>query len=161
MATEMLPEAGPDREVVRSPTLWFGVLAGPVLWFFQLYVNYQWEEVLACSPANTKPGQVLGLDVRTWILLVNTVVTAVTLVALAVAVRNYRRTGATEEGGVRTISGGSRRPCRGDTPRPPGEHHRSVAHWMAFAGIANSVLFLLLIVGQYGPPLLLKPCQKL
>jgi hypothetical protein len=32
---------------------------------------------------------------------------------------------------------------------------------MAFAGIANSVLFLLLIVGQYAPPILLKPCQKL
>jgi hypothetical protein len=144
MATEMLPEAGPDRKVVRSPTLWFGVLAGPVLWFFQLYVNYQWEEVLACSPANTEPGEVLGLDVRTWILLVNTVVTAVTLVALAMAVRNYRRTGPAEEGGVRTT-----------------EHHRSVAHWMAFAGIANSVLFLLLMVGQYGPPLLLNRCQTL
>jgi hypothetical protein len=159
MTTETVPEARPERGVGRSPALWFGVLAGPVLWFFQLYVNYQWEEVLACSPANTNPGEVLGLDVRTWILLVNTVVTAVTLVALAVSVRSYRRTGATEEGGVRTTLGGSRRPCRGDNPA--GEHHREVAHWMALAGIANSVLFLLLIVGQYAPPLLLKPCQKL
>jgi hypothetical protein len=144
MATEMLPEARPDREVVRSRALWFGVLAGPVLWFFQLYVNYQWEEVLACSPGTTHQGEVLGLDVRTLILLVNTAVTAVTLVALTVSVRSYRRTGATEEGGVRGT-----------------EHHRDVAHWMAFAGIANSVLFLLLIVGQYAPPILLKPCQKL
>jgi hypothetical protein len=144
MATSTLPEAPPERGPSRSPTLWFGVLAGPVLWAGQLYVNYQWEEVLACSPANTHQGEVLGLDVRTWILLVDTAVTAVTLVALAVAIRNYRRTGPTEEGGIRTI-----------------DHDTDIAHWMAFAGIANSVLFLLLIVGQYAPPLLLKPCQKL
>jgi hypothetical protein len=142
MAADTLTEAQPDRRVPRSTALWFGVLAGPVLWFFQLYVNYQWEEVLACSPSATDPGEVLGMSVRTWILLVNTAVTAVALVALAVSVRGYRRTGPVEEGGVRTT-----------------EHHREVAHWMAFAGIVNTVLFLLLIVGQYAPPILLDPCQ--
>jgi hypothetical protein len=142
MASSTMSEARAERSPSRSPGVWFGVLAGPVLWFFQIYVNYQWEEVLACSPAVRHPGEVLGIDVRTWILLVNTAVTAVTLLALVVSVRRYRRTGAIEEGGVRTI-----------------DHDRDVAHWMAFAGIANSVLFLLLIVGQYAPPILLKPCQ--
>jgi hypothetical protein len=143
----------------RSGRLWFAVLAGPLLWVTQLYVNYQWEEVLACSPAVTDPGAVLGIDVRTWVVLVNTVTTAGTLAALAVAWRCYKRTGAVEANGVRTAVGGSRRPCRGDTPHPPGEHHRDVAHWMALAGVINSGLFLFLIVVGYAPAIMLKPCQ--
>jgi hypothetical protein len=113
----------------RSGRLWFAVLTGPVLWVVELYVNYQWEEVLACSPATRDLGAVLGIGVRTWILLVNTVATAGTLAALAVALRCYRRT-------------------RGE-----------VAHWMAFAGVVNSVLFLFLIVVGYAPALMLRPCQ--
>jgi hypothetical protein len=113
----------------RSGRLWFAVLTGPVLWVVELYVNYQWEEVLACSPAATDPGTVLGIGVRTWILLVNAVATAGTLAALAVALRCYRRTGD------------------------------EVAHWMALAGIINSVLFLFLIVVGYAPAIMLRPCQ--
>ena len=126
----------------RSSWLWFGVLAGPLLWFVQLYVNYQWEEVLACSPAATHRGVVLGLSVRTWVVLVNTVSSAVILVALAGSLRCYRRTAVVAAGGVGT-----------------GEHHRDVAHWMALAGIANSVLFLLFIVVGYAPAIVLKSCQ--
>ena len=96
-------------------------LAGPVLWFVQFYVNYQWEEVLACSPSATDPGVVLGLSVRTWVVVVNTVVSAVVLVALAGSFRCYRRTGVVEAGGVRTT-----------------EHHREVAHWMAMAGMVRA-----------------------
>lgn len=121
MATKTLPS--------RSVRLWFAVLAGPLLWAVQIYVNYQWEEVLACSPAASDPGQVLGIDVRTWIVLVNTVTTAGTVAALAVAWHCYRRT-------------------RDD-----------VAHWMAFAGVANSVLFLFLIVVGYAPAIMLTPCR--
>jgi hypothetical protein len=126
----------------RSVALWFGVLAAPVLWVVELYVNYQWEEVLACSPATTEPGSVLGISVRTWITLVNVVATAGALAALAVALRCYRRTGATEAAGVRTT-----------------DDHRQVAHWMALAGVLNSVLFLLLIVVGYAPAIVLEPCQ--
>jgi len=126
----------------RSAALWYGVLAGPVLWVVQLYVNYQWEEVLACSPAARSSGTVAGLSVRTWILLVNAVATAGTVAALAVAVRCRRRTGPTEAGGVRTT-----------------EFRRDVAHWMARAGIINSLLFLLLIIVGFAPPLLLDACQ--
>jgi hypothetical protein len=126
----------------RSKALWFGVLAGPVLWGVQFYVNYQWEEVLACSASARDRGVVLGLGVRTWVVLVNTVVCAVILAALAVSFRCYRRTAVVEAGGVRTS-----------------EHYRDVAHWMAFAGIANSILFLLLVVGGYAPAIVLKTCQ--
>jgi hypothetical protein len=129
-------------QVSRSRWLWFGVLSGPLLWAVQLYVNYQWEEVLACSPSATDRGVVLGIGVRTWVALVNTVASAVILVALAGSVRCYRRTAAVEAGGIRTT-----------------EHHREVAHWMAFAGIVNSLLFLALIVGGYVPAIVLKPCQ--
>ena len=126
----------------RSRWLWFGVLAGPVLWFVQLYVNYQWEELEACSPSATDRGVVLGIGVRAWVFLVNAVVTAVVLAALAGSVRCYRRTGAVEAGGVLTT-----------------EHQRGVAHWMAVAGIANSILFLLLIVVGFAPAIVLKTCQ--
>ena len=115
--------------VSRSGRLWFAVLAGPVLWGVLLYVNYQWEEVLACSPATTHTGLVLGIGVRTWILGVNTVAAAITLAALAVALRCYRRT------------------------------RREAAHWMATAGVINSVLFLFLIVVGYAPAIMLRPCQ--
>jgi hypothetical protein len=143
----------------RSRWLWFGVLAGPLLWFVQLNVNYQWEEFGGCSPSATDRGVVLGIGVRAWVVLVNAVVTAVVLVALAGAVRCYRRTAVVQVGAVRTSLGGSRRPCQGDTPCPPGEHRRETAHWMALAGIFNSVLFLLLIVVGFAPAIVLKPCQ--
>jgi hypothetical protein len=133
-ATKTLPS--------HSARLWFAVLAGPLLWAVQLYVNYQWEEVLACSRGVTDPGQVLGIGVRTWILLVNVVATGGTLAALAVGRACLRRTAAVEASGVRTT-----------------EHHRSVIHWMALAGVINSVLFLFLIVVGYAPAIMLRPCQ--
>jgi len=126
----------------RSKPLWFGVLAGPVLWAAQLAINYQWEEFLACSPSSAHRGDVLGLDVRAWVFIVNAVVTAGTLAALAVSVRCWRRTSVVPVGGILTT-----------------EHRRDTAHWMALAGVANSVLFLLLIVTGFGPTVILKPCQ--
>jgi hypothetical protein len=137
-----MPTATATTRPSRSKSLWFGVLAGPILWAVQIFVNYQWEEVLACSPAARDRGVVLGLGVGTWVVLVNTVVSAVILVALAVSLRCYRRTAVVEAGGVRTT-----------------EHRREVAHWMAFAGIANSILFLLFVVGGYAPAIVLKTCQ--
>ena len=126
----------------RSKALWFGVLTGPLLWFAQLNVNYQWEEFLACSPSATHRGDVVGLDVRTWVVIVNLVVMAGTLAALAVSVRCWRRTSVVPVGGVSTT-----------------EHRRDTAHWMALAGMANSLLFLLLIVTGFGPAVILKTCQ--
>jgi len=130
----------------RSKPLWFGVLAAPILWAVQLGINYQWEEFLACSPSNTThPGYVFGIDVRTWVVIVNVVVTVGTLAALATSIRCWRRTSVVPVGGsgIRTT-----------------EHRRDTAHWMALAGIANSVLFLLFIVAGFGPAVILRPCQS-
>lgn len=76
----------------RSGRAWFSVLAPPLLWFVQLNVNYQWEELGACSPSATDRGLVFGIGVRTLIVLVNAAATAVVLAALAGAVRRYRHT---------------------------------------------------------------------
>jgi hypothetical protein len=143
----------------RSKPLWFGVLAAPILWAVQLGINYQWEEFFACSPSVTHRGVVLGIDVRSWVLIVNVVVTAGALAALATSIRCWRRTSVVPVVGVSTAAGGSRRRGQGDTPCPPGEHRRDTAHWMALAGIANSVLFLLMIVAGFGPAVILKTCQ--
>ncbi|HLJ07065.1 MAG TPA: hypothetical protein VKX24_00895, partial [Acidimicrobiia bacterium] len=62
--------------------------------------------------------------------------------ALATSVRAWRRTSIVPAGGIATT-----------------EHRRDVAHWMALAGMANSILFLLLIVTGFGPALILKRCQ--
>lgn len=126
----------------RSKQLWFGVLAPPLLWFAQLNINYQWEEFLACSPSNTDHGAVLGIPVKAWIVLVNSVVISGALLALAVALRCWRRTAVVTTGPVSTT-----------------EHRRDVAHWMALAGIANSALFLLFMVGGFGPAIILRQCQ--
>jgi len=126
-----------------SKSAWFGVLAGPMVWFGQLNLNYQWEEFLACSPSNTDHrGLILGLDVRVWVVLVDAAVTLVVLAALATSIRSWRRTSIVPVDGVSTT-----------------EHRRDVAHWMALAGMANSIVFLLLIVGGFAPPLMLKRCQ--
>jgi hypothetical protein len=113
----------------RSLRLWFGVLAGPLLWFVQLNVNYQWEEFLACSPSATDRAVVLGVGVRTLVVLVNTATAAVTLAALLVSLRCHRHS------------------------------HGDVTRWMALAGVINSILFLLLIVVGYAPAVILKACQ--
>ena len=126
----------------RSKALWVGVLTGPLLWFAQLNINYQWEEFLACSPSNTEHGSVLGIPVKAWIVLVNAVAMVGTLLALSVAVRCWRRTAVVTTGAVSTS-----------------EHRRDVAHWMALAGIANSALFLLMIVVGFVPAIILKQCQ--
>jgi hypothetical protein len=124
----------------RSKPLWFGVLAAPILWAVQLGINYQWEEFFACSPSVTHRGVVLGIDVRSWVVIVNVVVTAGALAALATSIRCWRRTSVVPVVGV-------------------SEHRRDTAHWMALAGIANSVLFLLMIVAGFGPAVILKTCQ--
>lgn len=132
----------PAERLSHSKGLWFGVLTGPLLWFVQLNVNYQWEEVLACSPSATDRGVVLGIGVRTWVVLVNVAVTAVVVLALAVSLRCHRRLAPVDAGAVRTT-----------------EHRRDTARWMALAGIVNSVLFLLLIVVGFAPAVILKTCQ--
>lgn len=121
---------------MSSALLWFGALGAPTAWVVQLVVNYSLEEWFACSPATTDRGQVLDMNVPTAALLTSGVLTLVALAAGAVSISCYRR-------------------IRGDAS----DEVAGRAKWMALAGIMNSVLYLIVIVASFGPPLLLDVCE--
>jgi hypothetical protein len=111
--------------------LWAGVLTGPAAWSLQLLINYNLEE-LACSSASQQPGVLVGLGVETFILLVNVVAAAATLVA-----------------GLGALS------ClRGSKDESTGQR----ATWMAGAGVMTSVLFLIAILTGFAPTFYLSVC---
>jgi hypothetical protein len=120
---------------MSSGLLWFGVLGGPVAWTTQLIVNYSLEEWFACAPSTTAPGEVLGLEVPTAALIVSAALTAIAVAAGIVSVRCYRD-------------------IRGN-----GDEVVTRQRWMALAGIMNSVLYLIVILASFGPPLLLEVCK--
>ena len=119
----------------RSFWLWFGVLGAPAAWTIQLVATYSLEEWFACSPSTTSRGQILGRSVSTTAIAITVVLTLVALAAAAVSVALYRKLPATDgEVAVR-------------------------AKWMALAGVMNGVLYLILVVASFGPPLLLEVCE--
>ena len=120
---------------MSSALLWFGVLGGPVAWTTQLIVNYSLEEWFACAPSTTAQGEVLGLEVPTTALIVSAALTAIALAAGIVSVRCYRSIQAN------------------------GDEVATRQKWMALAGIMNSVLYLIVILASFGPPLLLDVCE--
>lgn len=124
----------PSTRAFSTRVLWFGVLAGPIAWAVQLVANFGFPEAIACAPASRTPGQIVGLGVETVIQIVNALATSVTLVALLVSYRAFRRLRAAD-----------------DTPA-----HR--ARWMATAGMFNSGLFLILAATKFASPLYLGPC---
>jgi hypothetical protein len=125
------------REETRgSWLLWFAVLTGPLAWALHLTINYSLEEWFACSPATQTRGQILGVGVDVVALLVNAVLLLATIAAGLVAVSCWRQ--------VRT-------------DRDEGDITR--AGWMALAGIMNSVLYLIIIVFGFAPPLILGVCE--
>ena len=118
-----------------SAALWFGVLGGPVAWSTQLVVNYSLEEWFACAPSTTAQGEVLGLQVPTAALIVSTALTMIAVAAGVVSVLCYR------------------------SMRADGDEVATRERWMALAGIMNSVLYLIVILASFGPPLLLDVCE--
>ena len=125
------------RERGGSWLLWFGVLTGPIAWFTHMSVNYSLEEWFACSPATQTPGEVLGLGVREFAAVLTAVLAAITIAALVVSIRCWRK--------------GRAVPASGNTP--------DRAQWMAIAGIMNSVLYLIIILFGFAPSLILGVCQ--
>ena len=115
--------------------LWFGALGAPAAWTVQLLLNYSLEEWFACSPSATRKGEVVGLQVPTAALLTSGALMAVAVVAGLVSVSCYRKIGD----GSNEVT--------------------SRAKWMALAGIMNSVLYLIVILASFGPPLLLDICE--
>jgi hypothetical protein len=135
MATDAAKQI--TREETRgSWLLWIAVLTGPTAWLLHLSINYSLEEWFACSPATQTRGQILGIGVDTVALLVNAVLVVATIVAGLIAVSCWRKLRSTREGN--------------DITRPG---------WMALAGIMNSVLYLIIIVLGFAPPLILGVCE--
>jgi len=115
--------------------LWFGALGAPAAWSVQLLLNYSLEEWFACSASTTNRGEVVGFSVPTVALVTSGALTLVAMGAGIAAVSCYHK-----------INEG-----RGDT------HTR--AKWMALGGIMNTVLYLILMLASFGPPLLLDVCE--
>ena len=120
---------------MSSWLLWFGAVGAPAAWTVQLVLNYSLEEWFACSPSATERGEVVGLEVPTAALVTSGALSLVAIVAGLVSFSCYRKIG----------DGSSDVETR--------------AKWMALAGIMNSVLYLIVILASFGPPLLLDVCE--
>jgi hypothetical protein len=120
----------------RSLLLWFAVLAAPAAWATQLVVNYSLEEVFACSPGTMTKGEILGLRVPVFALWVTGVLAAIALAAGIVSVACYRHTRALGDDDTSNRS-----------------------HWMAVVGLMNSVLYFLIVLVSFAPPLILGICE--
>ncbi|HYI45805.1 MAG TPA: hypothetical protein VE174_10160 [Actinomycetota bacterium] len=125
------------REASGSALLWFGVLGGPAAWVVQLSINYSLEEWFACSPGSATSGLILGMRVPAIAFVVTGALAALALAAGIVSVGCFRKTR-----GARDSEVGSR------------------ARWMALAGIMNSVLYFIIILASFGPPILLGVCES-
>ena len=124
------------RESRGSWLLWFGVLGGAVAWGLQLVVNYSLEEWFACSPGTGASHEVAGIPVRTFALGVTIVLAAIALLALITAISCYRKL------------------------RPGDGNDVSMrARWLSLAGVLNGVLYLVIILPSFAPPLILRVCE--
>lgn len=129
-------EAITRAETVSTFLLWYGVLAGPLVWAGQLLLDYGLDEAVACAPGSRAQGMFFNVGIGTVIQIVNAVATALTLLALVVSYRCYRRLRADDSSRARR------------------------ATWMAEGGIFVSALFLTITVLKFASPLLLSGCSS-
>jgi hypothetical protein len=122
-------------ESIKSWKLWFGVLAGPLIWLTHLIVGYSTEEWFACSPSSTHPGEMLGVGVHTFVVLITVIAAAIIAVSGLVAVSCRRQLASVA--GTESVR----------------------ARWMATVGVMNAVLYFLLIIGA-SAPILLDVCER-
>jgi hypothetical protein len=135
MATQTTAEEITRSEGIGSWKLWFGTLGAPAAWITHLVVGYSTEEWFACSPSNTSPGEILGLTVQQFIIIITVVFAFVAAAAGLVSFSCLRKIQAADNT---------------ESPR---------ARWMAIAGIMNSVLYLLIILGGTAPGIILDICK--
>jgi hypothetical protein len=121
-------------ETVSSALLWYGVLAGPLVWAGQLMLDYGLTEAVVCAPGSVPRGFVFNVGIGTVVQVINAVATALTLAALIVAYRCFAR--------LRTADATDAQRTR----------------WMATAGLFNSALFLILTALKFASPAFLRPC---
>jgi hypothetical protein len=126
-----------SRDEARgSALLWFGLLGAPLAWITQLVVDYSLEEWFACSPGGGEGEEILGMSVQTLAIGISVVLLAIAVAAGLVALRCFARLKDASE-----------------------EATASRARWMAVAGIMNSVLYVMIILASFAPPLILESCR--
>lgn len=121
----------------RSPLGWLGLLVPPAAWAAQLMSSWAFGEVVACAPAATPTGVILGLELNGFLAIVNAGLLAVTVLAGVGAFVELRR--------VRT----------GSDPTP-GER----VTWLAKTGVLSSALFAVLIAVSFVPIGLIERCRE-
>jgi hypothetical protein len=123
-------------ETRQSFWLWFGVLAAPLAWFAQIVIAPDIAEIV-CLPGaeGSGRGEVYGLALETFLLLMTGALTGIGVAALAASLRC-----------LRTL-----KRAGDDTPARR-------ATWMALAGVLVSALFLLSIAVGYIPLFFLESC---
>jgi hypothetical protein len=127
-------EAITRAETSSSFLLWYGLLAPPIVWAGQLLLDYGLDEGVACSPGARFSGMLFNVSIGTAVQIVNAVATVLTLLALFVSYRCYRRLQVSDN----TVA--------------------NRARWMAMAGMFNGTLFLLITVMKFAVPAFLSPC---
>ena len=129
------------KEITRDETrgsylLWYGVLAGPIVWSMQLLLDYGLDEAVVCAPGNRTRGLFFNTGIGTVIQIVNAGCGASTgALAFAVSYRCYRR-----------LRGGD-------------STNANRARWMAIAGMFDSALFLMLVVMKFVPAFFFHSCE--
>ena len=135
-ALEHASEEISKDEARRSLKLWFAVLGSPLAWAGHLGANYSLEEWFACSKSSPIRGEIQGLSVDAWVILINTAMVAVAALSGLVALNCWKA-------------------LKGQT----GDDTTERARWMAFAGMVEGALFLGIILLGYLPTLYLGPCE--
>ncbi|MFN2613702.1 MAG: hypothetical protein ABR552_02645 [Actinomycetota bacterium] len=123
------------QETFGSSLLWFGVLAGPLVWAGQLLLDFGLDEAVVCAPGARASGLFFNVGIESVIQITNAVATIITALAFVVSYRCYRRL---------------RHSDRTEGAR---------ARWLAVAGMFDSGLFLLITVMKFASPFFLSPCK--
>jgi len=121
-------------ETRGSFLLWYGVLAPPIVWAVQLLLDFGLDESVACTPGARLSGMFLNVSVGTVVQIINGVAAMLTLLAIFVSYRCYRRLQVSDT----TVA--------------------NRARWMAMAGLFNGALFFLITIMKFAVPAFLSPC---
>jgi hypothetical protein len=167
-ARSMAP--APARRAARRAgpwLLWFAVVGGALAWSLHLLTGWYLEE-LACGPvaAGQPP---LGITLTVWIVAITVLFGAVSLAAMLVAWRLWRRTALAVGDGSASMAGG----MAGTDPSVLGAGEAvdaggtealaaraGRASFMALLGLVANALFLIIVVAGGAALLFLGPCLR-
>jgi hypothetical protein len=121
-------------ETFGSAWLWYGVLAGPLVWAGQFLLDYGLDEGVVCTPGARMSGMFFNVNISTVIQITNAVATTLTLLAFVVSYRCYRRL------------------------RVADHSPANRARWLATAGMFTSTLFLIITAMKFASPFFLSSC---